>query len=116
MPVLAAGLDYIDLRFRDRPQVIATAVLHGTAGIALIDPGPTTTLDTLEAELGRKGIRLGEVAQILLTHIHLDHAGSTGTILGRHPCIDILVHARGAPHLVDPSKLMDSAGRLYDQD
>lgn len=116
MPALAAGLDYIDLRFRDRPQLIATAILHGAAGIALIDPGPTTTLDTLEAELGRKGIRLADVAQILLTHIHLDHAGSMGTIVERHPRIEVLVHMRGAPHLVDPSKLMVSAGRLYGQD
>ena len=51
MSVLAAGLDYVDLRFRDRPQLIATAVLHGTAGIALVDPGPATTLATLESAL-----------------------------------------------------------------
>jgi glyoxylase-like metal-dependent hydrolase (beta-lactamase superfamily II) len=116
MPALAAGLDFVDLRFRDRPQLIATAVLHATAGIALIDPGPTTTLATLEAELGRKGIRLGDIGQILLTHIHLDHAGATGTILQRHQHIDVLVHGRGAPHLIDPSKLIASAGRLYGQD
>ncbi len=116
MPVLSAGLDYIDLRFRDRPQLIATAVLHGPAGVALIDPGPSTTLGTLEAELERKGIRFRDVAQILLTHIHLDHAGATGTILERHPHMDVLVHTRGVPHLVDPSKLVASAGRLYGQD
>jgi glyoxylase-like metal-dependent hydrolase (beta-lactamase superfamily II) len=116
MPVLSAGLDYLDLRFRDRPQLIATAVLHGTAGIAIIDPGPSTTLATLEAELERKGIRFGDVGQILLTHIHLDHAGATGTILARYPHIEVLVHSRGAPHLIDPSKLMSSAGRLYGQD
>jgi glyoxylase-like metal-dependent hydrolase (beta-lactamase superfamily II) len=116
MPALAAGLDYVDLHFRGRPELIATAVLHGTAGVALVDPGPSTTLPTLEAELERKGIRLRSVGQILLTHIHLDHAGATGTILERYPNIDVFVHARGAPHLADPSKLMASAGRLYGQD
>ena len=54
--------------------------------------------------------------QILVTHIHLDHAGAVGTILERHPHIEVIVHSRGAPHLADPSKLLASAGRLYGQD
>lgn len=116
MSVLAAGLDYIDLQFLGRPQLIATAVLHGPAGVALIDPGPSTTLQTLESALERKAIRFQDVRQILLTHIHLDHAGATGTILGRYPHIEVLVHSRGAPHMADPSKLLTSAGRLYGQD
>jgi len=116
MSVLAAGLDYIDLQFLGRPQLIATAVLHGSAGVALIDPGPSTTLQTLESSLERKAIRFQDVRQILLTHIHLDHAGATGTILARYPHIEVLVHSRGAPHMVDPSKLLTSAGRLYGQD
>jgi glyoxylase-like metal-dependent hydrolase (beta-lactamase superfamily II) len=116
MPVLASGLDYVDLEFLRRPQLIATAVLHGPAGVALVDPGPTTTLSTLDAALARKGIRLKDVRQILLTHIHLDHAGATGTILRGHPHIEVLVHARGAPHMIDPGKLLASAGRLYGQD
>ena len=116
MTSLASGIDYIDLNFLGYPGVIATAVLHGTAGVALIDPGPTTSLDNLRAELGRKGIELADVRQILLTHIHLDHAGATGTLLKERPDIDVFVHERGAPHLVDPSKLLVSAGRLYGQD
>jgi glyoxylase-like metal-dependent hydrolase (beta-lactamase superfamily II) len=116
MAVLASGLDYVDLEFLRRPQLIATAVLHGPAGVALVDPGPTTTLRTLEAALVRKGIRFKDVRQILLTHIHLDHAGATGTILTGHPQIEVLVHARGAPHMIDPGKLLASAGRLYGQD
>ncbi|HEY7057459.1 MAG TPA: MBL fold metallo-hydrolase [Vicinamibacterales bacterium] len=116
MSVLAAGLDYVDLQFLGRPQLIATAVLHGAAGVALVDPGPSTTLPALETALGRKAIRFQDVRQILLTHIHLDHAGATGAIVGRHPHIDVFVHARGAPHMVDPSKLLASAGRLYGQD
>ena len=113
MPVLASGLDYIDLLFRGRPQIIATAILHGPAGVALVDPGPGTTLDTLTSALAAKGITFDDVRQLLITHIHLDHAGATGTIVGKHPHIEVLVHARGARHLIDPSKLLASAGRLY---
>src|SRR5262249_43885584 len=116
MPALAAGLDYLDLHFLGRAQIIATAILHGPAGVALIDPGPSTTIGTLTAELDKRGIRLGDVRQLLLTHIHLDHAGATGSILDKHAHIDVLVHENGAPHLVDPSKLITSAGRLYGQD
>jgi glyoxylase-like metal-dependent hydrolase (beta-lactamase superfamily II) len=116
MPALAAGLDYLDLHFRGRPQIIATAVLHGPAGVALIDPGPSTTIPTLTKELDRRGIGFGDVRQLLLTHIHLDHAGATGSILDNHPHIDVLVHEKGARHLVDPSKLIASAGRIYEQD
>lgn len=67
----------------------------------------------LERELVRQGIRTADVTHILLTHIHLDHAGATGTLLERHPQIRVVVHERGAPHLVDPSRLLDSATRLY---
>lgn len=113
MPVLASGLDYIDLHFRGRPQIIATAILHGPAGVALVDPGPETTLDTLRSALATKGITFDDVRQLLITHIHLDHAGATGTIVEKHPHIEVLVHTRGARHLIDPSKLLASASRLY---
>ena len=116
MPVLASGLDYVDLNFLGRPEIIATAILHGTSGVALVDPGPSTTLDGLTASLEKKGIRFADVRQLLITHIHLDHAGATGTILERHPHIEVTVHGRGAPHLIDPTKLLASAGRLYTQD
>src|SRR6476469_7780411 len=116
MPVLSTGLDYIDLNFIGRPEIIATAILHGPAGVALIDPGPGTTLDNLTTALTRKGIRFADVRQILVTHIHLDHAGSVGSIVEKFPHIEVVVHERGAPHLADPSKLVASAGRLYQQD
>ena len=116
MPALAAGLDYLDLDFQGRAQIIATAILHGPAGVALIDPGPSTTIATLTRELDKRGIRFGDVRQLLLTHIHLDHAGATGSILDKHPHIEVLVHERGARHLADPSKLIASATRIYEQD
>src|SRR6185295_8444037 len=102
MITLAAGLDYVDLNFLGIPEIIATAVLHGSAGVALIDPGPSTTLDSLKESLRRKGISLGDVRQILLTHIHLDHAGATGSLVRENPTIDVFVHERGAPHMIEP--------------
>jgi len=110
---LARGLSWIDLHFLDRPHAIATAVIQSVGSVALVDPGPTTCLETLELGLQSHGVRLGDVTHLLLTHIHLDHAGATGTILRRHPHVRVLVHERGAPHLVDPSKLIASASRLY---
>jgi glyoxylase-like metal-dependent hydrolase (beta-lactamase superfamily II) len=116
MRTLAAGLDYVDLNFLGVPEIIATAVLHGPSGVALIDPGPATTLDNLRALLARMGIGIEDVRQILLTHIHLDHAGATGSLVRLNPAIEVLVHERGAPHMIDPTKLLASAGRLYGAD
>ena len=116
MRTLAAGLDYVDLNFLGVPEIIATAVLHGPSGVALIDPGPATTLDNLRALLDRMGIGIEDVRQILLTHIHLDHAGATGSLVRQNPAIEVFVHERGAPHMIDPAKLLASAGRLYGAD
>jgi len=113
---LTTGLSYIDLQFLGRANAIATAVVHGSSGVALIDPGPTTCLDTLELELQGAGVRLADVSEILLTHIHLDHAGATGVILRRYPTIAVVVHERGAKHLVAPERLLESARRLWGAD
>ena len=116
MTSLAAGIDYIDLNFLGKPEIIATAVLHGTAGLALIDPGPSTSLDHLRAALGRKGFGVADIRQILLTHIHLDHSGCTGTLVKENPAIEVFVHEVGAPHMANPAKLLASASRLYGED
>jgi glyoxylase-like metal-dependent hydrolase (beta-lactamase superfamily II) len=113
MPTLTSGLSYIDLEFLGRHHAIATGVVQSAGSVALIDPGPTTCLPVLERELERSGIRLADVTDIVLTHIHLDHAGVTGTLVNRFPALRVHVHERGAPHLVDPAKLLDSATRLY---
>ena len=110
---LAAGLDYVDLHFLGAPEIIATVVLQGSGGVALIDPGPSTTLASLRVSLAARGLHVSDVSQVLLTHIHLDHAGVTGTLIRENPGIEVFVHERGAPHLVDPAKLMASATRLY---
>ncbi|HTI51799.1 MAG TPA: MBL fold metallo-hydrolase [Planctomycetaceae bacterium] len=116
MTTLAAGLDYVDLNFLGVPEIIATAILHGTSGVALVDPGPGTTIGTLKRSLQDKGISIPDVRQILLTHIHLDHAGGTGALVRENPHIEVFVHERGAPHMIDPAKLLASAGRLYGTD
>lgn len=116
MTVLSHGLTWIDLEFLGRDSAIATAVISSAAGIALVDPGPTTCLDTLERGLQRRSMQLADVRQILLTHIHLDHAGAAGTIVRAYPDITVYVHERGAPHVVDPTKLLQSATRLYGAD
>jgi glyoxylase-like metal-dependent hydrolase (beta-lactamase superfamily II) len=116
MQTLAGGLDYVDLNFLGRPQIIATAVLRGASGVALVDPGPSTTQANLIKALGTHGIGLNDVRQILLTHIHLDHAGATGPLLKGNPAIEVFVSEHGARHLIDPTKLLASATRLYGQD
>ncbi len=113
---LGAGLDYFDLRFLGESSIIATGLLTGRDGVALIDPGPSTTIETLKTALASRGASLSDVRAILLTHIHLDHAGATGTLLPECPAATVFVHEAGAPHLVDPSKLLVSAARLYGAD
>ena len=116
MPTIARGITYADLNFLGQPRVIATAVLEDAGGAALVDPGPSTCLDALRSSLREQGIATADVRTILLTHIHLDHAGATGTLVRENPDITVYVHEAGAPHMVDPAKLLHSAGRLYGDD
>jgi glyoxylase-like metal-dependent hydrolase (beta-lactamase superfamily II) len=113
MITLASGLSYFDLDFVGVHGIIATAALHGTSGVALIDPGPSSTLPALRAALGGAGLTIADVREILLTHIHLDHAGATGTLVSENPAIRVHVHEAGAPHMVNPEKLIASASRLW---
>ena len=110
---LAAGVSYLDLNFQVRERVIAAAVIHGAGGIAIIDPGPSSTLPTLYEKLAQGGIAASDVTTLLLTHIHLDHAGATGTLVRENPNLRVYVHEIGAPHMADPAKLIASATRLY---
>ena len=116
MTVISHGFSWIDLQFLGRRHAIATAIVHSAAGAALVDPGPTSCLETLELGLQGHGLRFADFRQILLTHIHLDHAGATGTIVRAHPHIQVFVHERGATHMAEPQKLIDSARRLYGDD
>src|SRR5688500_7589918 len=109
---LPADARLIDLLHLGRPHVIGTYLLLGDQP-ALIDPGPASTLAIMEAGLAAHGLVLAAIQSILLPHIPLDHAGATGTLLRRYPHLRVYVHARGAPHLVAPEKLIHSATRLY---
>ena len=94
----------IDVMHLGRPHVIGCWEIDGV----LVDPGPESSLQTLLEALNGEQPRA-----VLLTHIHLDHAAATGAMVERWPDLEVYVHERGAPHLIDPSKLLNSAGRLY---
>jgi len=116
MTPLAPGLDYFDLHFIGLPGIIATGLIHGPDGVAVVDPGPTTCLPVLRAALAERGFTTADIRWILITHIHLDHAASTGMLLKECPTARVIVHERGVAHMVDPSKLVASATRLYGDD
>ena len=94
----------IDLMHAGRERVIGAWLVDDV----LVDPGPASCMQQLLGALGERPPRA-----IALTHIHLDHAGATGSLAARFPGVEVWVHERGAPHLVDPTKLLASAGRLY---
>ena len=99
MITLASGLSYLDLHFYGVKGVIASVILHGPGGAAIVDPGPSSTLPALRAGLEGAGLALSDVRSILLTHIHLDHAGATGTLVRENPSLRVYVHEKGAPHM-----------------
>jgi glyoxylase-like metal-dependent hydrolase (beta-lactamase superfamily II) len=105
-------LEPIDLH-HGAPGIIASYLLETEEGPALFDCGPTTTIPYLKAGLAERGVDLSEVRHLLLSHIHLDHAGAAGMLVRQSPWLQVHVSAIGAPHLVDPSKLEASARRLY---
>jgi glyoxylase-like metal-dependent hydrolase (beta-lactamase superfamily II) len=94
----------IDVRHLGRPHVIGCWEVDGL----LVDPGPQSSMETLLEALDGERPRA-----LLLTHIHLDHAAATGALVRRWPDLEVYVHERGAPHLIDPTKLLASATRLY---
>lgn len=116
MQAIAPSVHLVDVLHLGNPHVIAAALLDTGAGLAIVDPGPESSLANLLAALEASGRTLRDVQCLLLTHIHLDHAGATGAIVRRHPEVTVYVHQRGAPHLADPTKLLSSAGRLYGAD
>jgi glyoxylase-like metal-dependent hydrolase (beta-lactamase superfamily II) len=79
----------------------------------LVDPGPTTTLDGLSEQLARHGVGPNDLRHVLLTHIHLDHAGATGHLLERFPRAVVHVHEDGAPHMMEPERLVASTRRTF---
>jgi glyoxylase-like metal-dependent hydrolase (beta-lactamase superfamily II) len=102
----------LDLRHQETPRTIASYVLLGDEPV-LVDCGPTTALPALEAGLAAHGLAVSDLRHVVLTHIHLDHAGAAGTLVRLNPRLRVHVGEIGAPHVADPSRLERSARRLY---
>jgi glyoxylase-like metal-dependent hydrolase (beta-lactamase superfamily II) len=103
----------IDLHWTERPKSIAAVLIQSDGVNAVLDPGPSSTIETLRAGLRGNGLSMQDLNTILLTHIHLDHAAAAGALVKENPRISVFVHEFGAKHMIDPSKLLASAGRLY---
>ncbi len=101
----------IDLKFQDTAGVIAAFLVDSGGELALVETGPGSTLDTLCKGIEELGFSPDEVRKVLVTHIHLDHAGAAGWWAGQGATV--YVHRRGARHLIDPSVLMDSVEMVY---
>jgi glyoxylase-like metal-dependent hydrolase (beta-lactamase superfamily II) len=95
------------------PGIIASYLLETEDGSAIFDCGPTSCVEHLKAGLAERGLELRDVRHLLLSHIHLDHAGAAGVLVREHPGLQVHVSGVGAPHVVDPTKLEASARRLY---
>ena len=106
----------IDLNWSGHRQSIAAALLRFDDHVVLIDPGPASTLSALREQLAALGFSVTDLDAILLTHIHLDHAGATGALVRENPRLKVYVHSRGAAHMIAPSKLLQSASMLYGND
>ncbi len=103
----------LDLLHLGVPRTIGAYLLDTSEGLTLFDCGPASCLPALKAGLAERGCELGDVRHLLLSHIHLDHAGAAGALVREHPGLTVWVSEVGAPHLVDPSRLERSARRLY---
>ena len=101
----------IDLHFQGKTQAIASYLIRQGDAVVLIESGPGSTLSALEAGLAKEGLSPRDVTHVLLTHIHLDHAGAAGWLSCQGA--EIYVHPIGAPHLLNPEKLIASATRIY---
>jgi glyoxylase-like metal-dependent hydrolase (beta-lactamase superfamily II) len=103
----------IDLHHLGAERVIGVYLLDTEDGPALFDCGPSSCVEALRAGLRARGLELRDLRHLLLSHIHLDHAGAAGVLVREHPDLQVHVSAIGAPHLVDPTRLERSARRLY---
>ncbi len=103
--------EVLDLNFQNVPHTIAVYLFRHTRGVALIESGPGSTVPALQQALAQRGYALSDITDVLLTHIHLDHAGAAGFLARQGATIH--VHPVGAPHMLRPEKLLQSAARIY---
>ena len=110
---MTTGSPPIDLHHQGADRVIGAYLVGTDDGLALFDCGPSSCVPALRAGLAQRGVALHDLRHLLLSHIHLDHAGAAGTLVREHPELYVHVSEIGAPHLIDPSRLERSARRLY---
>jgi glyoxylase-like metal-dependent hydrolase (beta-lactamase superfamily II) len=113
MVEVVEGIRLIDLKFLGYPLAIAAYLLIGEREAALVEVGPASTVETLLQAVEEAGVPVSNVRHLIVTHIHLDHAGALGVLMQMLPDAVCYVHPVGAPHLADPSRLIASASRLY---
>jgi glyoxylase-like metal-dependent hydrolase (beta-lactamase superfamily II) len=113
---LEPDLFLIDHEFQGVPGTIVSYLLTDGDDLTLIETGPATTMDTLLAGVRAAGFDPDQITRLIVTHIHLDHAGGAGSLIQRLPRARLFVHRVGAPHMVDPSKLLSSATRIFEED
>ncbi len=110
-PLPLQDIKVIDLNFQTIPGAIAVYLIPHRYGAVLVESGPGSTLPVLISGLKKYGLEAGDISDVLLTHIHLDHAGAAGWFALRGA--NIHVHPNGAEHLVNPEKLLNSAARIF---
>jgi glyoxylase-like metal-dependent hydrolase (beta-lactamase superfamily II) len=110
---LADDLWLIDTLFQGEREIIASYLIAGERELALVDVGSAASLDTLLAGVRVAGFDPGDLTHLLITHVHLDHAGAAGALIKALPRARVYVHRIGAPHLIDPTRLVSSARRIY---
>jgi glyoxylase-like metal-dependent hydrolase (beta-lactamase superfamily II) len=108
-----SAVEPIDLRFKGFDNSVGCYLIETEDGWALHDCGTTSTIPALKEGLAARGLALQDIHHLLLSHIHLDHAGAAGSLVAEHPDLRVWVSEVGAPHLVDPTKLISSASRLW---
>src|SRR5438045_5923468 len=104
----------LDTHQLGRTGIIAATALETNDGIALFDTGPESTFDNVIVDLGKAGFAAGDVRHVFLSHIHFDHAGAAWRFA--ESGATVYVHPVGAPHLIDPTKLINSATRIFGDD
>lgn len=112
---LATDLILVDTNFQQTPEAVGVYLLLGERP-ALVETGPASTVENVITGLRAAGIEPRDLQALAVTHIHLDHAGAAGTLVRRYPHLHVYVHPVGAPHLIDPARLLASASRLYGDD
>ncbi len=112
---LVDDLVLIDTNYMETPEAIGVYLLRGDQP-ALIETGPASTIETLLDGVSAADVDPQDLQALAVTHIHLDHAGAAGMLVRRFPHLRVYVHPVGAPHLIDPSRLLASAARLYGDD